>query len=167
MYKKILVPLDGSELAECALPYAERLASGCETEEIILVSATEKIKGRTRAPEAKELYQSSDRYGFHGVGSEVIVTLGKKERAAKSYLTKKAKRLENKGFKVKTEVLYWPPAEAIASYAEHSDIDVIVMSSHGRSGPTKWAHGNVSEKVLRLTCVPVLMIRAPGCIPGF
>jgi nucleotide-binding universal stress UspA family protein len=45
MYNKILVPLDGSKLAECALPYAEELARGCGTEEVILVSVTERIQG--------------------------------------------------------------------------------------------------------------------------
>jgi nucleotide-binding universal stress UspA family protein len=49
MYKKILVPLDGSKLAECALPYAEELAKGCNTDEIILISMTEQIRGRTKA----------------------------------------------------------------------------------------------------------------------
>jgi nucleotide-binding universal stress UspA family protein len=167
MYKKILIPLDGSELAECAIPYAEELANGCGTQEIILVSSTEKIKGKTKAPEIREMYNHGDRFGFIGAGSEVIITFGKQEREAKSYLTKVAKRLEKKGFKVKTEVLYWPPAEAISSFAERSEIDIIVMSSHGRSGPTKWAHGNVADKMIRATCVPVLMVKAPGCIPGF
>ena len=167
MYKKILIPLDGSDLAECALPYAEELARACNSEEVILVSATEQVKGLTRAPEAQELFRSSDRLGFHGAGSEVVVTFGKKEKQAKKYLNRIAKRMEAKGLKVRTEVLLWPPAEAIASYAEHTDVDIIVMSTHGRSGPSRWAHGSVTDKVLRISCVPVLMVRAPGCIPGF
>ena len=77
-----------------------------------------------------------------------------------------AKELEAKGSKVRTEVRFWPPAEAISSYAEHNDADIIVMSSHGRSGVSRWAHGSVADKVLRSSCVPVLMVRAPGCVPG-
>ena len=165
MYKKILVTLDGSKLAECALPYAVKLAKGCGTEEIILVSATEQVRGRTRAPEAQELYRASDKPGFQGAGSEVVVTLGKKEEQAKRYLDRIAKGLEAKGFDVRTEVLFWPPAEAIASYVEQNGADIIVMSSHGRSGPSRWAHGSVADKVLRSSCVPVLLIRAPGCVP--
>ena len=145
MYKRILVPLDGSELAECALPHAEELAKGCDTEEVILISATEQVRGQTRAPEAQELYRSSDRPEFQGVGSEITVTLGKKENRALRYLARIAKRLEAKGVKVRTEVLFWPPAEAIASYAEHNGADIIVMSSHGRSGPSRWAHGSVAD----------------------
>jgi nucleotide-binding universal stress UspA family protein len=166
MYKKILVPLDGSELAECALPHAEELAKGCNTEEVILVSVTEQVRGRTRAPEAQELYRSSDKPGFQGAGSEVAVTFGKKERQAQRYLGRIAKGLEAKGMKLQTEVLFWPPAEAIASCAERNGADIIVMSSHGRSGPSRWAHGNVADKVLRISCVPVLMVRAPGCVSG-
>jgi nucleotide-binding universal stress UspA family protein len=166
MYKKILVPLDGSELAECVLPHVEEVAKGCNTEEVILISVTEQVRGRTRAPEAQELYRASDKPGYHGAGSEVVVTLGKKEKQAQRYLGRIAKGMEAKGFKVRTEVLLWPPAEAIALYAEHSGTDIIIMSSHGRSGPSRWAHGSVADKVLRASCVPVLMVRAPGCVPS-
>jgi len=57
IFQKILVPLGGSKLAECALPYAEELAKGCNTEEVILVSATERVSGRTLAPETQERFQ--------------------------------------------------------------------------------------------------------------
>jgi nucleotide-binding universal stress UspA family protein len=166
MYKKILVPLDGSKLAECALSHAEELAKGCSTEEVILVSVTEQVRGRTQAPEAQELYHASDKPGFQGAGSEVVMTFGKKERQAQRYLAKIAKGLEAKGIKVRTEVLFWPPAEEIASNAKQNGADIIVMSSHGRSGPSRWAHGSVADKVLRISCVPVMMVRAPGCVSG-
>ncbi len=166
MYKRILVPLDGSKLAECALPHTEELAKGCDTEEVILISVTEQVRGQTRAPEAQEVYHASDDPGVQRAGSEITVTLGKEERQALRYLGRIAKRLEAKGVKVRTEVLSWPPAEAIASYAEHNGADIIVMSSHGRSGPSRWAHGSVADKVLRISCVPVFMVRAPGCVPN-
>jgi nucleotide-binding universal stress UspA family protein len=166
MYKKILVPLDGSELAECALPHAEELARGCGADEVILVSVTEQVHGRTRAPEARELYHSSDEPGFQGAGAEVAVTFGRKERQAQRYLNRIAKGLEAKGLKLRTEVFFWPPAEAITSYAERNGVDIIVMSSHGRSGPSRWAHGSVADKVLRMSGVPVLVVRAPGCGAG-
>ncbi len=124
------------------------------------------VRGRTQAPEAQELYRGSDKPGFQGAGSEVVVTFGKKERQAQRYLDRIAKGLEAKGMKLQTEVLFWPPAEAITSYAERNGADIIVMSSHGRSGPSRWAHGSVADKVLRISCVPVLMVRAPGCVSG-
>ena len=163
MYKKILVPLDGSELAECALPHAEELAKGCDTEEVILVSVTEQVRGRTRAPEAQELYRASDKPGLQGAGSEIIVTFGKMQRQAQRYLGRLAKGLENEGIRVQTDVILGNPAEEIIRFAERSGADVIVMSSHGRSGPSRWAHGSVADKVLRSSCIPVLMVKAPGC----
>jgi nucleotide-binding universal stress UspA family protein len=186
MYKRILVPLDGSKLAECALPHAEELAKSCPAEEVMLISVTERVRGHTRDPEDQELYRSSEEPNLGGVGSktiaallaqelyrgsegpnsETIVTFGKKEEQAERYLDGIAAKLEAKGIKVRTDVLFWPPAEAIASYAEQNDADIIVMSSHGRSGPSRWAHGSVADKVLRSSTVPVLMIRAPGCVLG-
>jgi len=63
-------------------------------------------------------------------------------------------------------VLLWKPAEAIVGCAEEHGCDLIVMASHGRSGVSRWAYGSVADKVLRMSCIPVLMIRAPGCVLG-
>lgn len=167
MYERILVPLDGSKLAECALPYVEKLAKDCGAQEVILVSVTEQVRTRTRAPEARELYRSSDMSHLASTGGDVVVTYGKKERQAQRYLDRVAKGLKAQGLTVRTEVLSWPPAEAIASYAAQHNADIIVMSSHGRSGPSKWAYGSVADRVFRSSCVPVLMVRAPGCVAGF
>jgi nucleotide-binding universal stress UspA family protein len=168
MYKKILLPLDGSKLAECALTYVEELAKGCNAEAIILVSVTEQVRGRTYAPEASEVYRSSEQPGISGGGTDsgITVTFGKKRGQAQRYLDRIAKGLNAKGMKVQTEVLLWPPAEAITDYVKQNGVDIIVMSSHGRSGPSRWAHGSVADKILRTSCVPVLMVKAPGCIPG-
>lgn len=170
MYKKILVPLDGSKLAECALPYAEALAKGCDTEEIILVSVTERVQGYSAVEGSSEQLVLS---GGGWLGSIqpplqrlVPKEFGKKEKQAQMYLARIAKKLETKGIKVRIEVLFWPPAEAITSYAEDNGADIIVMSSHGRSGPSRWAHGSVADKVLKASRIPVLIVRAPGCIPG-
>lgn len=167
MYQKILVPLDGSKLAECALPYAEELAKGCNTEEVILISVTERVRGRTRAPEAREVYRGSDTATVQGAGPEITVTFGKMQRQAQRYLSRIAKGLTAKGLNVRTEVAIGRPAEKIAGFAESGAADMIVMSSHGRSGPSRWAYGSVADRVLRASCVPVLMVRAPGCVPGF
>jgi nucleotide-binding universal stress UspA family protein len=158
LYNKILVPLDGSKLAECALPYVEDLAKGYGAEEVILVSVTEQVRAHTQAPEAGELYGLA--------GSDVTVTFGKKEAEAQRYLERIADELDAKGIKARTEVLLWPPAEAIAGCAERNSADIIIMSTHGRSGPSRWAFGSVADKVLRSSCVPVLLIRAPGCALG-
>lgn len=170
MYKRILVPLDGSKLAECALPHAEELAKGCDAEEVILISITEQVRGQTRALKGDDPYPGYDP-GIHSAVPSITVSfgnkdVGKKDIQAQRYLDRVAKRLEAKGIKVRTEVLFWPPAEAIAAYAERNDANIIVMSSHGRSGPSRWAHGSVADRVFRGSPVPVLMVRAPGCVPS-
>jgi nucleotide-binding universal stress UspA family protein len=169
MYKRILVPLDGSKLAECALPHAEELAKGCNAEEVLLLSVTEQVRGQAQVLKGDDPYPGYDPSIHSGVPSITVSfgnkDVGKKDIQAQRYLDRVAKGLKAKGIKVRTEVLFWPPAEAITAYAERNDVDIIVMSSHGRSGPSRWAHSSVTDKVLRISPVPVLMVRAPGCIP--
>jgi nucleotide-binding universal stress UspA family protein len=155
MYKKILVPLDGSELAECALPHAEEIASKCGAE-VILVSVTERIQG----------YRPVE--GYSGSSGETLVpeAVGKLEKQGQKYLDRIAKGLESKGIKVQTEMLMGNPAEELTIYSKTENCDLVIMASHGRSGPSRWTHGSVAEKVLRSSFTPILMIRAPGCTPG-
>jgi nucleotide-binding universal stress UspA family protein len=156
MFRSILVPLDGSKLAECALPYAEELAKCCNTERVVLVSVTERVEGyRPFDDPAQPLGQRL-----------VPEAVGKKEKQAQRYLDGKAKMLKAEGVKVQTEVLLGNPAEEITLFAKHRGIDLVVMSSHGRSGPSRWAYGSVADKVFRASSVPVLMVRAPGCVVG-
>jgi nucleotide-binding universal stress UspA family protein len=159
MYRKIVAPLDGSKLAECALPHLEELANSLKPDEVVLISVTERITGQTRAPEIRELAHTS------GV-APVSVEVGKLQRQAERYLGRIAQQLQSKGIKVRTEVLLGSPAEEIVRYAEENAVALIVMASHGRSGPSRWAFGSVADRVCRASRIPVLMIRAPGCIPG-
>ena len=54
----------------------------------------------------------------------------------------------------------------IAEYATKNEIDLIVIATHGRSGVSRWVWGSVADRILRSACVPVMMVRAPGCVPG-
>ncbi len=156
MFKKILVPLDGSKLAECALPYAEELARGCQAEKVILVSVTERVKG----------YRPIDDPNQPNEQRLVPEATGKEEAQAEKYLARIADGLKKEGVKVETEVLLGNPAEEITIYAKTPGCDIVVMSSHGRTGPSRWTHGSVASKVLNASPVPVLIIRAPGCTIG-
>jgi nucleotide-binding universal stress UspA family protein len=64
------------------------------------------------------------------------------------------------------EVLEGKVPDTLAHWAEKNGVDLIVIASHGRSGVSRWVMGSVADRVLRSACVPVLMIRAPGCVPG-
>ena len=163
MYQKIVVPLDGSKLAECVLPHVEAIANGCSTEEVILVTVTERIVASTGVTTLAQ--PEGTLPPLHPV-IEVPAAIGKKQRQGERYLKRIAKRLQKKGIKVQTEVLLGNPAEEIASFAEQAGSGLILMASHGRSGPSRWAHGSVADKVFRASCAPVLMVRAPGCVPG-
>ena len=156
MFQKILVPLDGSKLAECALPYAEEMAKGLNADEIILVSVTERVQGYRLIEDPSKIS-----------GERILPEAGgKKERQAQKYLDRQVKALEAKGINARAEVLLGNPAEEITSFAKYKGIDIVVMSSHGRSGPSRWAFGSVADKVFRASCIPVLMVRAPGCTTG-
>jgi len=156
MYKKILVPLDGSKLAECALPYAEALAKGCDAEKVILVSVTERVQGYRAFEEPSQ-----------PLGQQLVPeAFGKQEEQAQKYLGRMAKAMEAKGIKVSTDVLLGDPAEEIVIYAKHPGCDLIVISSHGRSGISRWTHGSVADKVFRGSPVPVLIVKAPGYVPS-
>ncbi len=156
MYRKILVPLDGSKLAECVIPYVEQLAVCCTAEKVTLISVTERVQGYRPVDDLSQ--PLGQRMMPEGVG--------KMERQAQKYLNRIAKGIKDKGINVQTEVLLGNPAEEISIYAESNECDIIVMASHGRSGPSRWAHGSVADKVFKAVCVPILMVRAPGCIVG-
>jgi len=156
MYNKILVPLDGSKLAECVLPHVERIATGCGTEQVILVSVTERITGY------RVMDDPSQPLGERLVPEAV----GKQEKQAQRYLGKIAKALEAKGIKVLTEVLLGKPAEEITLYAANQGFDLIIIASHGRSGLSRWTHGSVADKVFRASHAPILMVKAPGYVGG-
>jgi nucleotide-binding universal stress UspA family protein len=144
MYEKILVPLDGSDLAEIALPYAEELAGalGCE---ITLIHVSES---------ADEKYEN-----MHQLYIEKIVE-STKQGAERCRKNKRAKKI-----KVSSVHLTGYVAEQIVDYADKENIGLIVMTTHGRSGIRRWILGNVAAKVVRATERPVALIRAKDTLP--
>jgi len=163
MYKKIIVPLDGSKLAECVLPHVKSVAAGCHTEEVILVTVTERIIG---ASDVK--YPTAPQASLPAAVPliRVPVTVGKKQRQGDRYLKRIAKQLQNGNFKVSTAVLLGDPADEITTFANNNDADLILMASHGRSGISRWTHGSVADRVFRASKVPVLMVRALSSSPS-
>ena len=170
-YGRILVPLDGSKLAECVLDHVATVAPACGTQEVVLVSVTERVTvvetGRdSGAGWRMAEYTSVGSVLPEGVSptsrSQVTSTLGRKYEQACRYLDRIAKRLEKKGLTVNTEVLIGDPAAEITAYSK-KNFDLILMASHGRSGISRWTHGSVADRVFRAGCIPILMVRAPGC----
>lgn len=141
MIKKILVPLDGSELAEKALPYAEALAEKLEAE-LILTWVLH------------PLIVMSD-YGASSY--ETIISLEK--NAATQYLATTQIELQKQHLPVRINILEGHAADAIIELACQERVGLIVMSTHGRSGLSRWVHGSVATKVLQQAPCPVFLVR--------
>jgi nucleotide-binding universal stress UspA family protein len=136
---KILVPLDGSMLAEAALPTACDFAARDGAAISLL-----------RAAEATTLR------GADAVEAQVSAV-----REAEEYLAAVVRRLEDKGIRrVETHVWYGPAAAAIVEAASAQKVDLVVMCTHGRSGLGRLVLGSVAESVLRGTTTPILVVRA-------
>ncbi len=154
MYNKVLAPLDGSELAECVLPHLESIAGGCGVKTVTLLRVV------------KPFYMVSGYWG-DGLSAEDITRINKDaSAAAENYLKQLVGRLKFPNVKIKWEVLTGNEAESIADYAKNNEADLILIATHGRSGVSRWVWGSVADRVLRSACVPVMMVRAPGCVPG-
>ncbi|MFC2035609.1 universal stress protein [Chloroflexota bacterium] len=139
MYEKIIVPLDGSELATVALPYAEELSSsmGCNITLIYVGVPT-------------------DHHSDHIYRSYISQMAQNTKEFAKKYV----KKLENyPTINVESKFLFGDPAEEIINYAEKIDAHLIIMATHGQSGLKRWAMGSTANKVIRASRQPVWLIR--------
>jgi nucleotide-binding universal stress UspA family protein len=88
------------------------------------------------------------------------------QKVARDYLDDIASRLASGGASVEKVVLAGRASEELSDYAKKNNIDLVVISTHGRSGVSRWVMGSVADRLLRSTSAPVLMIRAPGCAPA-
>ena len=153
MYKKIMVPLDGSELAECVLPHVEAFIEGCHVSHVDLVRVVEPTEA-----------------SYHGEFSITPEILQERETArksgAKDYLDQVANRFKHEGTTIRSEVLFGRVVESLIDYTKKNHFDLVLIATHGRSGVTRWVRGSVADKILRSSNVPVLMVRAPGTEGG-
>lgn len=149
MYKKIMVPLDGSHIAECVIPHIEAIAKKSSAK-VELVTVIEPLEIPTRG----QIAISDDE--IKKIDSE-----GKKE--ANKYLDQVSARLTKAGVKSDTVILSGRAADRLTRYAVNNDIDLIIMATHGRSGISRMFWGSVAEKILRATEIPVLLIKTVTC----
>ena len=152
MHERIIVPLDGSEVGEAALPYVEQLVSKLSPEIKIEVTLLQVLPRLT-----------------HPVVSGVAVAgvpyteeeMEEMRKNAMDYLNKVDETLSSRGATVTTRVAIGGTSEKIIEAAEEINADLIAMSTHGRSGLSRWAFGSVTDKVLRRARnVPILTVKA-------
>ena len=153
MYEKVLVPLDGSELAECVFPHVKDFIEGFQIGYVVFVRVVEPT--------------TTSGHGDHAISPEILEQIeSARKSAAKDYLDQVIKGFQHEGTALHSEVLSGRAAESLADYTKENNIDLIVIATHGRSGITRWVRGSVADKILRFSNVPVLMVRAPGTKGG-
>ena len=152
MEQRILMPLDGSKVGEAALPYVEDLVSkllpGSKVE-ITLIQVVSSLTYYIIAGEA---------------GVKVPYTEKEMEQIKKKamdYLEQTGEGLKSKGATVKIKVGIGNPADEIIRVADEINANLIAMSTHGRSGISRWAFGSITDRVLRGAAKPILLVRAP------
>lgn len=145
MYKKVVVPLDGSPLAEVALPYAEEVAGRTDSEIILLT---------VMASEENEEYRTRYQY------------LSRLEDITQRQVDKYHNEQGHNGINVGTATRIGNAAEGILDYVDNGAPTLIIMATHGHSGISRWAVGSVADKVVRgASRQPLLLIRAKGAHP--
>ena len=142
MYKRILLPLDGSPLSEQALPHAIAIAE-CFQSELVLLRVSVPLPRSPTTAEAIFLRAEE--------ATAVLV---------REYLERVAARVQEHGITVQVITIEGRPHFQILQYAETNQVDMIVMCSRGQSGLSRWMIGSVADRVMRGANVPVLLVRA-------
>ncbi|HWS14686.1 MAG TPA: universal stress protein [Candidatus Methylomirabilis sp.] len=142
MHDKILVPLDGSMLAERAIRHAEEIARGSRGEILLLQAVNLPMPV---VPEAVLVPDSK--------------WLAEAKKDATRYLEGIASPLRDAGIRVRTMVDERPPADAILHVATREEVDLIVMSTHGRGGLSRLLMGSIAESVFRSTSRTVMLVK--------
>ena len=145
MYKKLLVPLDGSELAEKALAHALELAKAFDSD-VYLLQVVMHMVG-SLAPYEIE-YQLGESFREAAL------------REAHEYLDRMVTNHKDKiSGTIHTKVVEGIIVDSILEYGAFQQVDLIVMATHGRSGISRWVFGSVAERVLRASKCPVFLVR--------
>ena len=153
MYSQVMVPLDGSEASERALPHAQSLAAafGARVHLLQVISLFHEYEA------ARSVGGDSPSVAEYSMDMARQITATRHTRA-ETYLQTMAARLEENGIHVATSVRQGSTLEHIAHVVAENGIDLIVMSTHGRGGLQRFLVGSVTDRVIRSSHVPVLAI---------
>ena len=143
MYKRALVPLDGSSVAETIIPFILDIAGPLDMEVVLL---------RVVEPIPPMVIEGSRHIEVEDVEA--------RRTDAEEYLAPIAVQLQNKGVRVESRVRRGNPAEEIVAAARKSGADLIAMSTHGRGGLGRLVFGSVAQAVLRHVDMPMFLMRA-------
>jgi nucleotide-binding universal stress UspA family protein len=152
--KTILVPLDGSELAESVIPHVETLAKqkGDEELEVVLFRVAE-------TPNIPSYYGPELSGVTMNWGEFMQQEVVRRKKSSIEYLEKMEKRLKSKNIKVRSEVVEGKANDEIISYANKHPYSMIVIASHGRSGFSRLVYGSVAASLLNGVTCPIFMVK--------
>lgn len=155
MYKRILVPLDGSSRARCTLEVAARVARASQATLVLL-----------------QAVGIPSEYSTYMYGAQVIQipeigqdVLDAEQARAERFLAEMSHTEVLKGIPTKTRVLIGAAATTIQDVAQEEHVDLIILCSHGNTGFKRWVVGSVAQKVSRSSPVPVLVLHEGGITP--
>jgi len=148
--RKILVPLDGSQVAEQIIPHVKGLAKAMDSE-VILLWVVEPVSTFHFQIPPETLYW--EKYEKEYVAQA--------ERKAELYFGRKERDLRNEGVKVSSALVHGEVSESILQYADDNSASVIALATHGHSGVAKWIYGSVASKIIMGSSKPVLLVRPP------
>ncbi|MBI4612663.1 MAG: universal stress protein [Planctomycetes bacterium] len=144
-FRRILVPVDGSEQALRVLPFVESIARRQESEVTLLAVVSATPEG-VRVEDAPRPFPVPANLAAEMEG----------HRAS----------LERKGVRTHIRIEHGLPSYVILTLAEEEEVDLVAMTTHGRSGPSRWVFGSVAERVLRHSSCPLLVVRTAGFSEG-
>lgn len=162
MYKRILVPMDGSPLSDRVLPYVKLLGKGLGARvELYRVYDPEP---EFFWPQPQEYLERHEAAVAHRREAEAALDAAKDELASTGVTATAVLHGPEQGTEVgqSARIFFGPPAEHIVQKAEEEDPTLIVMSTHGRAGVGRWALGSVTDKVLHATKCALMILRAGG-----
>jgi len=165
MYKHIMVPLDGSTLAEAVLPFVELLAKAGSAK-VTFVTVGEPPLGDM--PPGQQGYRDQTEYAVgppaesaHPQHTAYLDQMVERIIAyGKVYLNHIARRMQSKGVETAVEVLLGRPADQIVDYAQEHGVDLVAMSTHGRGGLARWRYGSVANELRHRLQQPFLLVRS-------
>jgi nucleotide-binding universal stress UspA family protein len=147
-FKKILIPFDGSPFSEASIPYVKELAKETNGEIILLRVSEPPVLSADRSPAIKPSWEEY---------RNILMT--EIRRQAEEYLEGIKTNIEKSKIKVRSQAILGKAAEGILQVAKKENINLIAMTTHGRTGVSRWVYGSVASRIVEESLQPVMLIR--------
>jgi len=147
-FKKILIPIDGSPFSEASIPYVKELAKGTDGEIVLLRVSEPPVLSADRSPAIKPSWEEY---------RDILMT--EIQRQAEEYMEGIKANIEKSGIKVRSQAILGKAVESILRVAQKENINLIAMTTHGRTGVSRWIYGSVASRIVEESLQPVMLIR--------